>query len=209
MAKTWAELSPSEKREERFKGWLSPPGVTFASPQAGKLYKERVTRFIKAFSLQKPDRVPCILPSMGFYAAKYAGTNLGTVMYDYAEMKRAWLAYLKDFDMDTYVPPVLVPPGGALEALDYKLYKWPGHGLGKDILTYQAVEGEWMKADEYDAFIRDPSDVLFRTFLPRIFGSLSAFTKLPLWITFEEIAFKFMACGLPDVQSGLNALIKA
>jgi len=209
MAKDWAELSPDEKREQRFRRWLSPPGVTFASPQAEKLYKERVTRFIKAFTLQKPDRVPVVLPSMGFYAAKYAGTNLGTVMYDYAEMKRAWLAFLKDFDGDTYVPPALVPPGRALDAMDYKLYKWPGHGLGKDVLSYQAVEGEWMKPDEYDTLINDPSDFWLRIFMPRIFGALKGFTQLPPWITFEEIAFNFLPFGLPDVQAGFNALMKA
>jgi hypothetical protein len=210
MAKDWAELSPAEKREERFKKWLSPPGLTFASPQAEKAYKERVTRFIKAFTLQKPDRVPCILPSIGFYAAWYAGTNLGTVMYDYDELKRAWLKYLNEFDGDTYVPPVLVPPGRALEAVDYKLYKWPGHGLAKSVLSYQTVEGEWMKPDEYDALIRDPSDFWLRTYMPRVFGALKGFSKLPAWTSFEEIAIQsFLPFGLPEVQEGLDALKKA
>jgi hypothetical protein len=49
MEKKWQELSWQEKREERFKRWLSPE-VKFKSPQAEKAYKERVTRFIKAFS---------------------------------------------------------------------------------------------------------------------------------------------------------------
>ena len=210
MEKTWAELSPGEKREERFKRWLSPPGVTFASPQAEKLYKERVTRFIKAFTLQKPDRVPCILPSMGLYAASYAGTNLNTVMYDFDEMKRAWRKVLHDFDADTYVPPVLVPPGPSLEAVDYKLYKWPGHGLSKNTLSYQAVEGEWMKPNEYDALIRDPSDFWLRTYLPRVFGAFKAFTQLPAWTSFEEIVTgNFLPFANPEVQAGFNALMKA
>jgi hypothetical protein len=209
MGKEWAELSPEQKREQRFQRWLSPPGVTFASPQAEKLYKERATRFIKAFSLQKPDRVPCMLP-VSFYAASYAGTSLGTVMYDYDEMKRAWRKVLHDFDGDTYVPPVLVPPGRSLEAVDYKLYKWPGHGLSKNTLSYQAVEGEWMKPDEYDALIRDPSDFWLRTYLPRVFGALKGFTQLSPWTSFEEIAIQsFLPFGNPEVQAGFNALLKA
>jgi hypothetical protein len=197
MAKTWAELSPEEKREQRFQRWLSPPGVTFASPQAEKVYKERVTRFIKAFTLQKPDRVPCIIPT-GFYAAAYAGTNLGEVMYDYDKMKAAWRKLLHEMDADTYVPPALVPPGRALDVMDYKLYKWPGHGLSKTTLSYQAVEGEWMKPNEYDALIRDPSDFWLRTYLPRIFGAFKAFTQLPAWTSFEEIAtMGFLAFGNP------------
>jgi len=211
MARPWAELSPEEKREERFKRWLSPPGVTFASPQAEKVYKERVTRFIKAFTLQKPDRVPVILPSMGLYAARYAGTNLATVMYDYDELKRAWRKVLHDFaDADSYVPPVLVPPGPPLETMDYKLYKWPGHGLSTSTLSYQAVEGEYMKPDEYDALIRDPSDFWLRTYMPRVFGALKGFTNLPAWTAFQEIVTAdFLSFANPEVQAGLQALMKA
>lgn len=211
MEKTWAELSPEEKREQRYQRWLSPPGVTFASPQAEKAYKERVTRFYKALTLQVPDRVPVILPAMGLYAASYAGTNLATVMYNFDEMKRAWRKVLYDFaDADTYVPPVLVPPGPSLEAVDYKLYKWPGHGLSTSTLSYQCVEGEWMKPDEYDALIRDPSDFWLRTYLPRVFGAFKAFTMLPPWTAFEEIVTgTFIPFGMPEVQAGFNAIMKA
>ncbi len=210
MARPWAELSPAEKREARFRRWLSPPGINFSSPQAEKLYKERVTRFTKALTLQEPDRVPCILPSLGLYAAYYAGTNLATIMYDFDEMKRAWRKVLHEFEADTYVPPVLVPPGPSLEAVDYKLYKWPGHGLSNRVLSYQAVEAEWMKADEYDALIRDPSDFWLRTYLPRVFGAFKAFTTLPPWTAFEEIVTgTFVPFGNPEVQAGFNAIMKA
>jgi hypothetical protein len=211
MAKTWAELSPDEKREERFKRWLSPPGVTFSSPQAGKAYKERVIRLSRAFQLKKPDRVPCILPA-GNYPAYYAGTDLNTVMYDYDELKRAWLKFLHDFDkdMDTYTPPGMVPPGKALEAVDYKLYKWPGHGIAGNTTSYQCVEAEWMKADEYDALIKDPSDFWLRTYMPRVFGAFKAFQQLPPLTSFEEIAIQsFVPFGLPDVQAGFQALLEA
>jgi uroporphyrinogen-III decarboxylase len=210
--KTWAELSPDEKREERFKQWLSPPGVSFPSKQVEKAYKERVTRFTRAFKLQKPDRVPVILPAIGNYAASYAGTTLRTVMYDYEAMKNAWLKFLHDFekDMDTFSPPVMVPPGRALEVVDYKLYKWPGHGLGNNTTSYQCVENEWMKAGEYDALIQDPSNFWLRTYMPRVFGAFKAFTQLPPWTSFEEIAIQsFMAFGSPDVQAGFNALMEA
>ena len=212
MEKTWEELSPGEKQEERFKQWLSPPGVSFPSSQAEKAYKERVTRFTRAFTLQKPDRVPVILPAIGNYPAYYAGTDLGTVMYDYDKMKSAWLKFLKDFeqDMDTYVPPVMVPPGKALEAVDYKLYKWPGHGIAGTTTSYQCVEGEYMKADEYDALIKDPSDFWLRTYMPRVFGAFKAFNTLPPWTSFEEIAIQsFVPFGMPDVQAGFQALLEA
>src|SRR4030042_405997 len=212
MEKTWAELSPEEKREQRFKLWLSPPGVSFASPQAEKAYKERVTRFTKAFKVQKPDRVPVILPTMASYPAYYAGTDLLTVMYDYEKLTNAWLKFLKDFeqDMDTFVPPAMVPPGKALESVDYKLYRLPGHGIAGTTTSYQCVESEWMKADEYDALIKDPSDFWLRIYMPRVFGAFKAFTTLPPWTSFEEIAIQsFIAFGMPDVQAGFQALLEA
>ena len=148
---------------------------------------------------------------MGLYAAKYAGSNLATVMYDYGELKRAWRKVLYDFaDSDTYVPPVLVPPGPPLETMDYKLYKWPGHGLSASTLSYQAVEGEYMKPDEYDALIRDPSDFWMRTYMPRVFGALKGFSALPAWTAFQEIVTAdFLAFANPEVQASLNALMKA
>jgi hypothetical protein len=51
------ELTKEQKREQRLQRWLSPPGVTFRDSKAEKLYKERVTRFMKAFLCMEPDRV--------------------------------------------------------------------------------------------------------------------------------------------------------
>jgi hypothetical protein len=211
MAKEWAELTPEEKREERFKRWLSPQGVTFSSPKAEKAYQEKVTRFASAFQLKKADRIPCILP-VSNYPAYYAGTDLRTVMYDYDKLSQSWLKFLHDFedDLDTYIPPALVPPGRSLEAVDYKLYKWPGHGISGDTTTYQCVESEYMKADEYDALIKDPSNFWLRTYMPRVFGALKAFPQLPPLTAFEEIATAtFLPFGMPDVQAGFQALMEA
>jgi len=179
MGKVWAQLAPAEKREEQFRRWLSPD-VRFVSPQAEKAYRERVTRLIKAIQLKEPDRVPCILPVMCF-PAYYAGTTLHTVMYDYGELRRAWLKFLREFYMDTYTPPGMVPPGKALEAVDYKLYKWPGHGLSLKTSSYQCVEGEYMMADEYDALIKDPSNFWIRVYMPRVFGAFEPFRKMVLF----------------------------
>ena len=209
MVKEWAELTPAEKREERFKRWISPPGARFASPDAAKAYRERTTRLARALNLQEPDRVPVFLPA-GFFAASYAGTNLKTVMYDYAELKRVYVKFLNEFEGDTFFGPGLVPPGRALDVTDYRLYKWPGHGLGNSALSYQAVEGEYMKASEYDALIKDPTDFLWRLFLPRIFGAFDGFRKLPSLLGFQEIATGgFLPFGMTDVQKSFQALMDA
>jgi hypothetical protein len=95
MAKTkkWEEMTWREKREERFKRWLSPPDVKFVSQEAEKLYKQRVTRFIKAIKLEEPDRVPVMLPT-GNYPAYWAGANFRTLMYDYKKAHQIWIKYM-------------------------------------------------------------------------------------------------------------------
>jgi hypothetical protein len=205
MEKKWADMTWEEKREERFKRWLAP-GIKFSSPEAEKSYQERVTRFIKAIKLEEPDRVPVMMP-VEFYPALYAGANLKKVMYDYDELKRAWLKFMRDFEMDSFIAPSLVFPGPVMEMIDYKLEKWPGHGLADDAPIYQYIEGEYMLPEEYDALIRDPADYLLRYFLPRSSGAFSAFKKLGPMTPFVAIPVWYISqFGDPEIRQAYQTL---
>jgi uroporphyrinogen-III decarboxylase len=213
VEKNWAELTPEEKREERFKLWLSPPGVKFASPEAEKAYKARVTRLINAIQLKEPDRVPVSVP-VGSYPAYYAGTTLHEVMYDYGKLRRAWLKFLRESDWDTYNSPGVILPGKALQMLDPKATVWPGHGLSTEATTvYQYVEGEYMMADEYDYLIRDPSDFWIRTYMPRIARVFEPYRKFPSHTNTVGLAAGLMGYlmpyTMPDVQTMFQKLIDA
>jgi uroporphyrinogen-III decarboxylase len=209
LEKKWPELTPNEKREERFKRWLSPTDVEFSSPEAEKAYERRVTRFIKAIKLEEPDRVPVMLPA-GFFPAYYAGGTLKTAMYDYDELKRAWLKFFNDFEMDTFGGPGFVLPGKVLDSIEYKLHLWPGHGLADHIPSYQYIEGEYMKPEEYDAFIRDPADFLLRTYLPRSVGAFAGFRKLGPLTPFIGIpVFYITQFGDPEIRAAVQALLDA
>jgi hypothetical protein len=181
----WENMTWQEKREERFTRWLNPPNVKFVSPEAEKLYKERVTRFIKAIKLEEPDRVPVMLP-MGNSPAYWGGGNLRTLMYDYEKTRKIWIDYMEEFgDMDIFNGPAFVPCGKVSEVVSNSLMKLPGMGLPEDAPMYQFVEGEYMKADEYDQFIMDPSGYNMRVMLPRTSPFFDAFKKLPpLYSTF-------------------------
>jgi uroporphyrinogen-III decarboxylase len=205
----WSNLTWQEKREVRFNKWLNPPGVKFVNKDAEKQYKTRVTRFIKAIKLEEPDRVPVMLPAQ-YFPAVYAGSNLKKAMNDYAELERAWLKYLREFEMDSFIPPSLVFPGKVLEILGYKIQKWPGHGLADDAPSHQFVEGEYMKADEYDAFIRDPADYLQRVFLPRSNDALKGFSRLAPITPMIGIPVSYVASfGDPEVRASYQKLLEA
>ena len=62
---------------------------------------------------------------------------------------------------------IAMVPGKVFDILDYKLYDWPGHGVPDDA-SYQYNEREWMKDDEYDLLINDPSNYWQRFYVPRM-----------------------------------------
>lgn len=206
----WKQLTPEQKREERYKRWLAAPGVIFKSKAAEDLYRTRVTRFIKAIKLEEGDRVPCMLP-VGYYPAYYAGYDLKTVMYDYDKQRDAWLKFMRDFgDMDTFGGPGLVLPAPALEMIDHRIHKWPGHGVADDVASYQFVEGEYMKAEEYDKLIRDPSDFWLRTFMPRQAGAFEPLANLPHLTAFVGIpVFLLGRYADPGIQQAYKTMFKA
>ena len=211
MQKKWEELSPEEKSEEMFKSWLSPEGVKFASPETEKAYKERITRIKDAIQLKKvPDRVP-VVPFIGFFPAFYAGMTPEEVMYDYDKLYMAFKKYALDFEPDAQIGIFQPGPAKVFEILDYRLYAWPGHGVSP-YHTYQCIEGEYVKADEYDALIQNPSDFFERVYLPRVFAALEPFTKLLPLTNIIELPFtggNLVPYGNQDVQAAFGALLEA
>jgi len=204
-AAAWEEL-----REQRFQNWLSAPGSHFVSSQAKQSYQARLTRILRAIQIQEPDRVPCILPA-GQFPAPNAGITVRTAMYDYEEMKRAWRKFLYEFDGDTCViPGVSVTSGRFNEITKTRISVWPGHGLSDDAGMAQFVEGEYMKADEYDTLLKDPADFFLRVYLPRTLGAFEAFAKLmPFRRAFGMPAHFLGSCVLPEVQQAFQAVIDA
>jgi hypothetical protein len=149
----------------------------------------------------------------GFFPAFYSGMTPYDVMYDYDKLTRAFKKYVLDFAPDAHGGAATAVPGKMYEILDYKLYVWPGHGLAAEH-TYQCLEDEYMKADEYDDLIDDPSNFFKSIYFPRIFGALEAFKHLAPYTNLTEMyggftGFGLLAYGLPDVQAAHKKLLEA
>jgi uroporphyrinogen-III decarboxylase len=176
---------------------------------AAELFAQREKRISDAIALRVPDRVP-ILVFFGFFPARYSGMTVQEVMYDPDKIWQAQTKTLFDFQPDGDQNPYLLRYlGPILETLDFKQLMWPGHGLTSDH-TYQFVEGEYMKADEYDAFLSDPTDFIIRRYWPRICGKLQGFEKLPplhnIISYYMGIPTGFGAFSLPEVIEALETL---
>lgn len=212
MEKTWEQMTPEERKSDLVSKWLSPPGAKYESPAAEKAYKDRVQRILDAMNLKKPDRVP-IFPMFGFFAAYYSGYTPYDVMYDYDKLMSSFVKYIVDFQPDAHASVMNSPPGKSHDILDYKLYAWPGHGVPKEA-SYQAKEGEYMKENEYDALIADPTNFFLSGWLPRVMGALDGLKMLTPLTNMTEMYGGFTGAalvpfGLPPVQSALKALMEA
>jgi uroporphyrinogen-III decarboxylase len=209
MEKEWSEMTPAEKRRKRFENCLEMPDIKFSSPEAKKAYQVRRKRLVDTYQMKIPDRV-CVQLPFGTMPTRWAGMSLKTAMYNYNELRRAWKKFLHDFEMDTYTGPGAVLPGRVYDLIDFKLYRWPGHGIADDATGLQFVEGEYMRADEYDDLIIDPSDFWMRVFIPRIMGSLEPFRRLRPYTSMVEMATGFISpYARPEVQAALQTLIEA
>ena len=172
-----------------------------------QLYKERSKRVWDAIHLGVPDRVP-FMPQFTFFPTNYAGVSCQDAMYDYDKLGSAWKKTLLEFEPDMYNTPFLtISLGPLLEILDYKLIQWPGHGVSPD-KTFQFVEGEYMKAEEYDDFLFDPTDFMLHTYIPRVYGALEGFRSLPNFpsIFYTRLLSSTAAFRLPEVTEALATL---
>ena len=111
----------------------------------GELYRERIKRIEDAVQLKKPDRVPILL-EFGYFIAKYSGITYQDILYDKAKCTYAFEKVVTELEPDAFhcIP---FDSGAALELIDTKVIKWPGHGVAAN-QSHQYIEGEFMLADE-------------------------------------------------------------
>jgi uroporphyrinogen-III decarboxylase len=175
-----------------------------------QLRQEREKRINDAIQLKVPDRVP-IVASFSYFPAKYvAGITCKDAFYDPVKWKEACKKTILDFAPDNYTIHSNIS-GPVMDALGVEQLLFPGHGTSADI-SHQFVETDYMKANEYDAFLADPSDYAIRVFTPRIFSKLKALEKLPPLdnlVGGGGIMFMLEMLTQPEFQEALEALIKA
>ena len=209
MDKQWSEMTPEEKREQRFQWMLSPDGISFPSAEAEQAYKKRIQALIDVYHVREPEVVPVNLP-IGNLPFAAAGVTYHDLMYEPGKARAAAAKFTAETGLDAPLG-VSALPGRVLDLLDYKLYNWPGHGLGVNAPGYQFNEGEYMTADEYDQLIRDPSNFWTRVYFPRIFGALEPFRLLqPVTDVTEivQVVSHFAPYARIEVRQALQRLIE-
>ena len=205
----WNKLTADERMAARLDAWQNVP-IEFASPEIKQIYHDRVQLWRDAIALKKPAHVP-ITPWIGLFPMRYAGFTGHDGYYDYEKLGIAWDKYHQDFQPDAIAMTLAMVPGKVFDILDYKMYDWPGHGTEEDT-SYQYNEKEWMKDDEYDLLIADPSNYWQRFYAPRMFGALEPWSMLPPFTDLCEMPFTapfFAGFAAPPVKEMLQKIMDA
>ena len=128
-----------------------------------QLLAERGKRLQDAMELKQPDRIPISAPA-SYLLSEYGGIT-HREQQDNVDLAQELLEkFALEFEPDTIMGLFNSPRPSA--ALGDRMTKWPGYGL-PDSGSFQFDEHEFMKGEDYDAFLRDPSDWAIRTYLPR------------------------------------------
>ena len=206
----WNEMSPLERRKARLDSWQNVP-VEFASPETEAAYKERIGRLRKIYDMEPHDR-PIADAFMG--ANEYAGRRSGLTgtdfVYGHEKMFGPYVDFHKEFQPDVAIG-MLPYPGKSWDILDFQLYVWGGQKLPEN-LVIQAVEGEYMKPEEYKDFIADPTAFWLKQYLPRAYPALAPLAMLPDFPRISESVDTIdmlLPFAMPPFQEMLQKLTEA
>lgn len=135
-----------------------------------QLYQERLARYLTALRNEKPDKIP-IRPFVAEFVAKYAGYTCQQVAHDYTLAFEAAIKCAKEFDWDAVVANMVYVWTGLTQAAGLRYYGIPGIGIPHTV-GFNYIEPPedqaFMRADEYDALIDDPTAFLYNVWLPRV-----------------------------------------
>ena len=140
------------------------------------LYAQRLNRYMTAMRNEKPDMVP-IRPFVAEVTAVHAGYTCQQVTHDYEYALRAARRCATDFDWDAVVCNMVYVWTGLTQALGLKYYGIPGIHIEPNVGFQYREPGEddaFMKADEYDQLIDDPTGFLYNVWLPRVSADMVA-----------------------------------
>lgn len=140
-----------------------------------QLCAERAKRLDDALNMRQPDRIPVSMGA-GYFLSEYGGVTHQVQQDDAAKAQELLEKAALDFQPDSIFGLFNNPLTSVF--LGDRMTRWPGYDL-PETGSFQFDEHEFMKGEDYDAFLTDPSDWTVRTYLPRAFKQFEGFQYLP------------------------------
>lgn len=134
------------------------------------LYDARLRRYLTAMHGGMPDMIP-IRPFVAEFTGTYAGYDCQQLAHDYSMAFEAACRCAADFDWDAVVANMVYVWTGLTQAMGLKYYGVPGIDI-PPTTGFQYREppenNAFMRPDEYDALIEDPTGFLYNVWWPRV-----------------------------------------
>ncbi len=140
------------------------------------LYQARLRRFVTALNNKKPDRVP-IRPFAAEFTGRHAGYTCQQLTQHYPDAFEAMIQCCKDYDWDAVPASMVYVWTGITDAASVRYYGVPGvdvppnHGFQ---YREPPEDASFMREDEYDRLIDDPTAFLYEVWLPRASRKIAA-----------------------------------
>jgi hypothetical protein len=172
---------------------------------------------------ERPDCVP-IRPFLAEFCGKFAGYDAMQQTHDFNLSFDAVRKTAQVLDCDALVSNMVYVWTGLTQALGLRYYSIPGIDSDPDH-GFQYIEPPedkaWMRPEEYDHLIEDPTGYLFQVWLPRISGEIvapgepatyrnqvalvkGAMAMLHYFHSFGEQANRLQnECGMPTALAGI------
>ena len=138
-------------------------------PDVNERYQKRLRRFVTALNNRKPDMIP-IRPFAAEFTAVHAGYTCQQVTQNYSDGFEAMIKCCMDYDWDAVPANMIYVWPCITDAASVRYYGVPGVDVPPD-RGFQYIEPpenqSFMRADEYDRLIDDPTAFLYEVWLPR------------------------------------------
>ena len=142
-------------------------------------YEKKLARLARTYANEKADRVP-LRPFAAEFCAQYAGKTCQEVTHDYRQAFEAVMKICSENDFDAFVPNQVHLWSGLTQALGVNYYAVPGLDI-KPNVGFQYLEPPeeqaFMRDDEYDELIDDPTAFLYNKWFPRVTKSIGRLDK--------------------------------
>lgn len=170
----------------------------------------RQARVDAAVALKEGDRVP-FAPKFGYGAyVQAAGISMYEGLMDLRNMKPGVEKILSQYDIDLYWGPAAYP-SNVLEVLDSVAINWPSpDGRLSRNSGYQINDITYMDIDDYDEFLKDPSNFFMTKVFPRRHKKLKGLAKMSFQDVVEFGHYASMTAFTdPEVREALITLMNA
>jgi uroporphyrinogen-III decarboxylase len=182
---------------------------TMTPNNSDQLLAKRSKALQDAMHLKQPEYIPIIMPA-SYMLAEMGGITKQELHENQVKAQELLEKAALEFQPDSIFGTMPADPRPFL-ILGDQTTVFPGHGVPPNV-QYQFVEGEYMKADDYEAFLEDPADWAIRVYIPRVFKKLEAFAMIPplgLFLSGGYSTFNFASFATPPLASAFQAFAKA